>query len=114
LGDGFAVGLVIDLDVGFAVDLVIGLDAGFALDFVAGFADGAGLELVAAIAVPVMRKPEATKAARSFFKETPPFSPVNVRNPPRVRTLREASLYLLALPTRAREITRRWICCVPS
>ena len=64
-----AIGFAVDLAIGFAVDLAIG----FAVDFVIGF--GLGLAPVAAIAVPVMRKPVAAKAARYFFKGTPPFVP---------------------------------------
>lgn len=67
---GFAEVLAIGLADGFAVVLAI---AGFAVDFVIGLADGFGLAVVAAIAVPVIKKPEATKAARSFFKKVTSF-----------------------------------------
>lgn len=76
---GFAEVLAIGLAAGFADDFAIGLAAGLAA--AAGFAAvadlalalGLGLALVAAIAVPVIRKPEATRAAKSFFKKSPPF-----------------------------------------
>src|SRR5690348_5188108 len=92
LAEVLAIGFAVDFAIGFAVDLAIG----FAVDFAIGFAAaaafalalGLGLALVPAIAVPVIKKPEATNAARSFFTRSPPLSPIwNVRGFERARRL---------------------------
>jgi hypothetical protein len=73
LAIGLAAGFAVDLAIGFAVDLAIGFAAVAAL----ALAFGLGLGPVAAIAVPVIKKPEATKAARSFFKKITSFRSVS-------------------------------------
>jgi hypothetical protein len=69
LGDGLAV----DLAAGLAVDFVIGLEVGFDVAAALAVDFGAGLDGVAARAVPVIKKPEATNAARSFFNSITSF-----------------------------------------
>ena len=75
---GFELGLAEVFAIGLTAGLAVALAIGLADDFTAvaafALAFGLGLALVAAIAVPVIKKPEATKAARSFFKRSPPFT----------------------------------------
>ncbi|HZZ01105.1 MAG TPA: hypothetical protein VFE36_16200 [Candidatus Baltobacteraceae bacterium] len=65
---GFAVDFAIGFAAGFAVDFAMGLAAGLAVDAALAVDIGAGLDVAAAMAVPVIKNPEATNAARSFFK----------------------------------------------
>jgi len=80
LAAGFAVDFAIGLDAVFA-DFAIGLDDGLAIVEAFAVDLGAGLEPAAAIAVPVIKKPEATKAASSFFNRFTSFHAIrNVTN----------------------------------
>ena len=109
LAAGLAVDFAIGLAAGFAVDLAIGLAGGFAAVAAFALAFGLGLALVAAIAVPVIKKPEATKAARSFFKRSPPFTKWQ-RNESAVGSSERGGDPLVGyfpLPTSPREMTSR-------